>query len=331
MRAEGDLLRRRPHRAGADGERRLRPARRAAVEPGDQPDRRALRDRGLHARGLRRHDHARRPQRQGPARGRQRRRAVRADRAAAGRDHARAVRRPQRQGRRDRHRRQLRRRSAPRPIRTRCGSPTRPAASTAARAPRTSRRSTTAPAPRWTTRASIPPIRRSPTARAWTVPTATTTTRSSGSRAPAASCRTSSTLMRQWLDTGVKPTRDACFMAGGVEGDLTCNGTWRHYGSPRIAAGGPLSSDVVKCRLKPLARADYAVELQRRAVGDARRRRSRPASATTSRSGGRAAAAEGALADVRRRAGRPRARRRAGGGGVRHRAGRRHGARRRCR
>ena len=64
--------------------------------------------------------------------------------------------------------------------------------------------------------------------------------------------------MRQWLDTGVKPTRDACFMAGGVEGDLTCNGTWRHYGSPRIAAGGPLSSDVVKCRLKPLARSDYA-------------------------------------------------------------------------
>jgi hypothetical protein len=66
-------------------------------------------------------------------------------------------------------------------------------------------------------------------------------------------------LMRRWLDTGVKPTRDACFMAGGVEGDLTCNGTWRPYGSPRIAAGGPLTSDVVKCRLKPLARGDYPV------------------------------------------------------------------------
>jgi len=66
-------------------------------------------------------------------------------------------------------------------------------------------------------------------------------------------------LMRRWLDTGVKPTRDACFMAGGVEGDLTCNGTWRPYGSPRIAAGGPLTSDVVKCRLKPLVRGDYAV------------------------------------------------------------------------
>ena len=57
--------------------------RRAAVEPGDQPDRRALRDRRLHARGLRRDGHARRAQRQGPAGGRQHRRAVRAGRAAA--------------------------------------------------------------------------------------------------------------------------------------------------------------------------------------------------------------------------------------------------------
>ena len=83
-------------------------------------------------------------------------------------------------------------------------------------------------------------------------------------------------LMRQWLDalaadTSAAPRAeqvrrarpeslgDACFMAGGVRADLTCNGTWRHYGTPRIAAGAPLSLDVVKCRLKPLARADYAV------------------------------------------------------------------------
>ena len=81
-------------------------------------------------------------------------------------------------------------------------------------------------------------------------------------------------LMRQWLDAlaadtsaapqgeKVRRTRpaalgDDCFMAGGVRADLTCNGTWRHYGTPRIAAGAPLSLDVVKCRLKPLARADY--------------------------------------------------------------------------
>ena len=35
--------------------------------------------------------------------------------------------------------------------------------------------------------------------------------------------------------------RDGCFMAGGVIGDLTCNGTWQHYAAPRKAAGGPLS------------------------------------------------------------------------------------------
>ena len=52
---------------------------------------------------------------------------------------------------------------------------------------------------------------------------------------------------------------DACFMAGGVKGDMTCNGTWQHYAAPRIAAGGPLSQDVMKCQLKPLARTDYGV------------------------------------------------------------------------
>ena len=69
-------------------------------------------------------------------------------------------------------------------------------------------------------------------------------------------------LMRQWLDTGAKPAelRDACFMAGGVQADLTCNGTWTSL--PRAAARrgrSPFTLDVVKCRLKPLARADYGV------------------------------------------------------------------------
>ena len=45
----------------------------------------------------------------------------------------------------------------------------------------------------------------------------------------------------------------------GVQGDLTCNGTWTHYGTPRTAAGSPLTLDVVKCRLKPLSRGDYGV------------------------------------------------------------------------
>jgi hypothetical protein len=46
-------------------------------------------------------------------------------------------------------------------------------------------------------------------------------------------------------------------MANGVKGDLTCNGTWQYYAAPRIAAGGPLSQDVMKCQLKPLTRSDY--------------------------------------------------------------------------
>jgi hypothetical protein len=82
--------------------------------------------------------------------------------------------------------------------------------------------------------------------------------------------------MRAWLDAlaadtshapqAVKVRRakpadlaDTCFMAGGVRGDLTCNGTWQYYGSPRIAAGGPLTQDVMKCRTKPLSRADYGM------------------------------------------------------------------------
>jgi hypothetical protein len=83
-------------------------------------------------------------------------------------------------------------------------------------------------------------------------------------------------LMRQWLDnlaadtTGdpqavkvrrAKPAElgDACFMPGGVHGDLTCNGTWQHYAAPRIAAGGPITQDVMRCQTKPPARSDYGV------------------------------------------------------------------------
>jgi hypothetical protein len=64
--------------------------------------------------------------------------------------------------------------------------------------------------------------------------------------------------MRRWLDAGDKPT-DACFMPGGA-GDLTCNGTWRHYRAPRLVAGAPPTYDVMKCRLEPLRRRDYDVE-----------------------------------------------------------------------
>ena len=192
--------------------------------PVDQPDRRALRHRRLHALGVRRHGHARRAERQGPAGGRQRRRAVRAaSRCSAARSRpsssststprsagstSTATSSPQRTDRRPGRR---------------CGSSTRPAASTAPPARRTSPRSTTAPAARWTTRASIPAFH-SFTYRA-------RLDKANGnhdnqviwlSRDRRRRCRTSSTLMRRVARHAASSRprlRDACFMAGGVRGD----------------------------------------------------------------------------------------------------------------
>jgi hypothetical protein len=53
---------------------------------------------------------------------------------------------------------------------------------------------------------------------------------------------------------------DACWIAGRKVTDMsTCRTAFPYYGAPRIAAGGPLTNDVMKCRLKPLERADYDV------------------------------------------------------------------------
>ena len=84
-------------------------------------------------------------------------------------------------------------------------------------------------------------------------------------------------LMREWLDnltadaTGdsqavkvrrAKPAglEDGCYVSTGfLAGDFTCGGIWQYYGNPRQVAGGPLSSDVMKCQLKPLVRSEYSV------------------------------------------------------------------------
>jgi hypothetical protein len=53
---------------------------------------------------------------------------------------------------------------------------------------------------------------------------------------------------------------DACWIAGHEVTDMsTCRTAFPYYGAPRIAAGGPLTNDVMKCRRKPLAAADYGV------------------------------------------------------------------------
>jgi hypothetical protein len=64
-----------------------------------------------------------------------------------------------------------------------------------------------------------------------------------------------------------KSTTDGCFNATGVfiaepqtfssQPNSQCNTLYPSFGATRLAAGGPLSADVVKCQLKPVSAADY--------------------------------------------------------------------------
>jgi len=51
---------------------------------------------------------------------------------------------------------------------------------------------------------------------------------------------------------------DTCWFEGRrVTDPSTCRAAFPYFGDPRIAAGGPLADDVLKCGLRPLARGDY--------------------------------------------------------------------------
>jgi hypothetical protein len=53
---------------------------------------------------------------------------------------------------------------------------------------------------------------------------------------------------------------DACFIGGVKVTDRNvCRATFPHYADPRIAAGAPMSNDMLKCRLKPLNPRHYTV------------------------------------------------------------------------
>jgi Tannase-like family of unknown function (DUF6351) len=53
---------------------------------------------------------------------------------------------------------------------------------------------------------------------------------------------------------------DACFIGGVKVTDLNaCRATFPYYAAPRIAAGAPMSNDVLECQLKPLNPRDYTV------------------------------------------------------------------------
>lgn len=54
---------------------------------------------------------------------------------------------------------------------------------------------------------------------------------------------------------------DACWIAGVKVTDwASCERLFPHFGTPRIAAGGPLADDIFKCQLRPLDRVEYGVE-----------------------------------------------------------------------
>lgn len=56
-------------------------------------------------------------------------------------------------------------------------------------------------------------------------------------------------------------TVDSCWILGKRVLDAnTCRNAFPYYSNPRIAGGAPFTNDVLKCRLKPLERADYSVE-----------------------------------------------------------------------
>ncbi|MFI5626149.1 DUF6351 family protein [Nocardioides sp. NPDC051685] len=54
---------------------------------------------------------------------------------------------------------------------------------------------------------------------------------------------------------------DACWIAGEKVTDMSrCRAAFPYFADPRIAAGGPLADNILKCQLKPLDRDDYAVD-----------------------------------------------------------------------
>ena len=54
---------------------------------------------------------------------------------------------------------------------------------------------------------------------------------------------------------------DTCWIGGErITDQATCRAAFPYYGNPRIAAGGPLANDIMKCRLQPLDRGDYTVD-----------------------------------------------------------------------
>jgi hypothetical protein len=59
-----------------------------------------------------------------------------------------------------------------------------------------------------------------------------------------------------WTEAGEKIVEAASYTGGG-----RCNQLYPPYADPRIAAGGPLADDILKCTLKPIEVEDYTQSL----------------------------------------------------------------------
>jgi len=70
----------------------------------------------------------------------------------------------------------------------------------------------------------------------------------------------SGTLAEKLARNRPPEAHDGCYVDQEPVSDdkATCDALWPYYGNPRIAAGGPLTDDVMKCQLKPLDRNDPA-------------------------------------------------------------------------
>jgi hypothetical protein len=73
---------------------------------------------------------------------------------------------------------------------------------------------------------------------------------------------TSRTRAQKVVATRPETAVDTCFVqALRVTDKEVCGRAFPYYADPRIAAGGPFTDDVVKCRLRPLRRSDYPSSL----------------------------------------------------------------------
>ena len=102
----------------------------------------------------------------------------------------------------------------------------------------------------------------------WTAPSANLAQQLTGN---AAGANETIVLLDEWLTTGEKPADatnrctlpDGTVLTGGWElydEPGPCVDAFPVYGDPRIAAGGPLRGDVIKCALQPVDASSYGVE-----------------------------------------------------------------------